>query len=56
MQLLRLPFKAREVTSPLSCLETRVILSTLLICRVYGFQGIDADFTSEKHRAAAGNP
>lgn len=27
-----------------------------LICRVYGFQGIDADFTSEKHRAAAGNP
>lgn len=27
-----------------------------LICRVYGFQGVDADFTSEKHRAAAGNP
>lgn len=27
-----------------------------LMCRVYGFQGIDADFTSEKHWAAAGNP
>lgn len=26
------------------------------ICRVYGFQGVDADFTSEKYGAAAGNP
>lgn len=27
-----------------------------LICSVYGFQGVDADFTPEKYRAAAGNP
>lgn len=27
-----------------------------LICWVYGFQGINADFTSEKHQTAAGDP